>query len=188
MKNKEVWVPVNETNNLYKISNLGRIISSRSGLEIRTNNQNQVSFHINNEVTLHTKIELMSQHFKVDNFSIQTLNKQTPQAIYGIVEKVMRYYNLSESTLFSETRNRYVVTARQMIFKLSKQTTNYSLSKIGRFLNTKDHQMPAYSVKNISQLIEVNRDIKNDYDQLLNSIITATNNALCRAIEKLIPL
>lgn len=187
MRNKEVWLPVQGANNLYKISSLGKVTSINNDVEI-TNTKGQIHLIIDGERTAHTKIELMAKHFEVKDFSIKTLMRKTPDIFYTIVDKVMRYYNLDEKTLFSETRNRYVVTARQMIFKLCKQSTNYSLAKIGKHLNTKDHQIPGYSVRNMNQLLDVNKEIREDYGRLLYSINTNSNNTLCRAIEELIPL
>lgn len=66
-----------------------------------------------------------------------------------------------------KTRLREFVYVRQLYSYFCKKYTNYSLTKIGKFIN-KDHATIIHSIKQIKGYYDFNNVIKNDVDKIDN--------------------
>tara|TARA_S200002703_G_C3792128_1_gene244467 strand:+ start:78 stop:479 length:402 start_codon:yes stop_codon:yes gene_type:complete len=81
--------------------------------------------------------------------------------IKKIVEK---HFNLK---LDEQTRRFEVVFARGCYFKICRELTKNSFQKIGNTLG-KNHATVMHGIKTVNDLIETDKDLKDQFNQLLN--------------------
>ena len=70
----------------------------------------------------------------------------TPESILSYVS---RYYNVDESVVRGQQRNRDAVTARQIAMYLIRSMTSLSQENIGRYFDNRDHATVAYSLTQV---------------------------------------
>ncbi|WP_430931433.1 chromosomal replication initiator protein DnaA [Saccharicrinis sp. 156] len=114
-----------------------------------------------------------------------TLNKKeiTKDVAMSIVDKLVKktqkelsvdyiqqivcdYFGLAVDSLQSKTRKREIVQARQVAMYFSKSLTNSSLSTIGSKIGKKDHATVLHACKTVNNLIETNKDFKNQMQEI----------------------
>ena len=74
------------------------------------------------------------------------------------------------SDLLSKRRSRSVARPRQMAMALAKELTNKSLPEIGDSFGGRDHTTVLHGCRKIKALTEENREIKEDYTNLLRTL------------------
>lgn len=72
----------------------------------------------------------------------------TPESILSYVS---RYYNVDESIVRGQQRNRDAVTARQIAMYLIRSMTSLSQDNIGRYFDNRDHATVAYSLGQVEK-------------------------------------
>ena len=87
--------------------------------------------------------------------------------IQNIQKTVSEYYKIKVADLLSKRRNRSVARPRQMAMSLTKELTNKSLPEIGDAYGGRDHTTVLHACRKIKQLAEENREVKEDYNNLL---------------------
>lgn len=87
-----------------------------------------------------------------------------------IAEKVCEYYHIPAEAIQSKSRKREIVQARQIAMYLAKQLTDSSLSKIGTILGNKNHATVLHGCKTIQELIEVDKQIRDDVNALQSKL------------------
>ncbi len=87
--------------------------------------------------------------------------------IENIQKTVAEYYKIKVSDLLSKRRSRSVARPRQVAMTLGKELTNKSLPEIGDLFGGRDHTTVLHACRKIKQLTEENREIKEDYSNLL---------------------
>jgi chromosomal replication initiator protein len=70
------------------------------------------------------------------------------------------------SDLLSKKRNRSLARPRQIAMALSKELTNHSLPEIGDAYGGRDHTTVLHACRKISELRELNPDVRDDYRNL----------------------
>lgn len=81
-----------------------------------------------------------------------------------IRNKVEKYFNLK---LDEPTRRFEVVFARGCYFKLCRELTKNSYQRIGNTLG-KNHATVMHGIKTVNDLVETDKDLRNQLDGLLN--------------------
>ncbi len=87
--------------------------------------------------------------------------------IQNIQKTVSEYYKIKVSDLLSKRRSRSVARPRQMAMALTKELTNKSLPEIGDAFGGRDHTTVLHACRKIKELVEENREVKEDYHNLL---------------------
>jgi chromosomal replication initiator protein len=87
-----------------------------------------------------------------------------------IQKVVCNYFGLEVDALNSKTRKREIVQARQIAMFFSKSMTNVSLSSIGLKIGNKDHATVLHACKTVNNLIETDRDFKNQIREIESQI------------------
>ncbi len=87
----------------------------------------------------------------------------TPTEILSIIGV---YFNLPKDYFKIKTRKREYVLARQMAYKILIETTKLTLEQIADFFE-QDHTTAIHSKKTANNLIETNRGIRNDYNNII---------------------
>lgn len=93
-----------------------------------------------------------------------------PITIEEIIEKVCAHYNLEESAIHTKTRKREIVQARQIAMYLAKKHTDHSSSKIGQLIGNRDHATVLHACKIMKDLVEVDKNFKNEVAEIESSI------------------
>ena len=90
--------------------------------------------------------------------------------IENIVKAVCKHFGLEESAIHTKSRKREIVQARQVATYLAKIYTDFSTSKIGKFIGNKDHTTVLHSCKTVKGQLEVDKsfcaEVKEIEDQL----------------------
>jgi chromosomal replication initiator protein len=87
--------------------------------------------------------------------------------IENIQKTVSEYYKIKVADLLSKRRTRSVARPRQMAMALTKELTNKSLPEIGDAYSGRDHTTVLHACRKIKELVEDNREVKEDYNNLL---------------------
>ena len=72
----------------------------------------------------------------------------TPEAI---LEYISKYYNVDESVIRGQQRNRDAVQARQIAMYLIRSMTSISLDETGKFFDNRDHSTVLYSIQQVEK-------------------------------------
>jgi len=86
--------------------------------------------------------------------------------IDNIQKLVAGYFNVPMELMQSNTRKREVVQARQIAMKFSKVMTKQSLTTIGTQIGDKDHATVMHACKTVDNLIETNRQYRQQYEDI----------------------
>lgn len=87
-----------------------------------------------------------------------------------ILDATAAYYSFTVEELMSKSRNRTLVTARQITMYLLRELTEMSLPKIGQVLGGRDHTTVIYAERKIRQLMAERRAVFNQVTELTNKI------------------
>ena len=87
-----------------------------------------------------------------------------------IIDATAEYYNFTVEDLVSKSRNRTLVTARQIAMYLLRELTEMSLPKIGQALGGRDHTTVIYAERKIRELMAERRAVFNQVTELTNKI------------------
>ena len=88
------------------------------------------------------------------NRAIQDMLKRSNEYIpspSAIIDYICKYYNLDESVLRGQQRNRDAVLARQIAMYLIRSMTNLSLDDIGREFGNRDHSTVIHSLDKVEE-------------------------------------
>ena len=85
-----------------------------------------------------------------------------------MVEKVARYYDIDQASIYEKTRRKEVVKPRQIIMYILREDFNVSYPSIGQKLGGRDHTTVIHSCEKIK------RELKNDpsLEQEINQLRT----------------
>lgn len=101
-----------------------------------------------------------------------------------IIKEVCKYFDKPIELVQLKSRKREVVQLRQICMYFAKQFTNYSLETISYDVGNKDHVTCLHSVKTISNLIEVDIQIRTDIENLEKEIKLKLYNIKYELSEK----
>ena len=89
-----------------------------------------------------------------------------PITIEEIVAKVCEHYKMDESVLHTKSRKREIVQVRQVAMFLAKKHTDISTSKMGHLIGNRDHATVLHACKIVKDLVEVDKEIKADIEDI----------------------
>jgi chromosomal replication initiator protein len=92
--------------------------------------------------------------------------------IENIQKTVADYYKIRIGDMHAKRRSRSIARPRQLAMALSKELTNHSLPEIGDSFGGRDHTTVLHACRKIEELKESNREIREDYNNLLR-LLTA---------------
>lgn len=90
--------------------------------------------------------------------------------IENIQKTVADYYKIRVGDLHSKRRSRSVARPRQIAMALAKELTNHSLPEIGDSFGGRDHTTVIHACRKVEELRESQRDIGEDYNNLLRKL------------------
>lgn len=104
-----------------------------------------------------------------DNYKPLFKRAYSPRAFtpHDVIKRaVCAYYDITTHQIESPTRKRVIVQPRQIAMLLMKQETRLTLKMIGQQLGNRDHSSVSYGCKNAEDLIETDKRIKRQFDEI----------------------
>jgi chromosomal replication initiator protein len=114
----------------------------------------------NSNLDMRLAERVMKRAVKIDNH---------PLTIDDILEKVCLHYNVSQQNIFSKSRKRDYVLARQISMYLAQKFTKMPTSRIGQLIGGRDHSTVIHSCSAVEQRLKVDKA----FTEELNSIETS---------------
>ncbi len=85
----------------------------------------------------------------------------------AVLDIVSAYYHITTSDLLSNKRTKQYVYPRQVSMYILKEVYDLTYKKIGQIFNDKDHSTVIYSIEQISNDMQTDKDKKTDIEKLL---------------------
>lgn len=102
----------------------------------------------------------------------KSIHKETKAiTIEEIISAVCKWFGMEIETIHSKSRKREVVQARQISMFLAKKHTDASSSRIGQKIGDKDHATVLHAYKTIKDLMEVDKQLKKDVEELEKTLL-----------------
>lgn len=93
-------------------------------------------------------------------------NETKAVSIDEIINTVCKHFDLDTSAIHTRSRKREVVQARQIAMYLAKTHTDFSTSKIGKFIGNKDHATVLHACKTVKGQYEVDKGFRSDLESI----------------------
>ena len=90
----------------------------------------------------------------------------TDKGIDDIINVVCKHFGLDTTAIHTKSRKREVVQARQVAMYLAKTHTDFSTSKIGKFIGNKDHATVLHACKTVKGQCEVDKSFRSDLENI----------------------
>lgn len=97
-------------------------------------------------------------------------NETKTISIEDILSTVCKHFGLEGNAIHTKSRKREVVQARQVAMYLAKNYTDYSTSKIGKFIGNKDHATVLHACKTVKGQCEVDKSFRSDLESIETSL------------------
>lgn len=97
-------------------------------------------------------------------------NETKTISIEDILSTVCKHFGLEGNAIHTKSRKREVVQARQVAMYLAKNYTDYSTSKIGKFIGNKDHATVLHACKTVKGQCEVDKSFRSDLESIEASL------------------
>jgi len=111
----------------------------------------------NSNVDMHLAERVIKRAVKIDDH---------PLTIDDIIEKVCMHFGITPQNVFSKSRKREYVLARQVAMYLAQKYTKMPSSRIGKLIGGRDHSTVIHSCTTIEQRLKVDKAFLDE----LNSI------------------
>ena len=98
------------------------------------------------------------------NISNKTLSEGN---FNNVLDIVSAYYHITTTDLLSNKRTKQFVYPRQVSMYILKEVYDLTYKKIGQIFNNKDHSTVIYSIEQISNDLQTDKDKKDDIEKLL---------------------
>ncbi len=102
--------------------------------------------------TIMCQSQLLGRTLTIDEVRVIIKNSSRPRktlAITDVVEKVARYYDIDQASIYEKTRRKEVVKPRQIIMYILREDFQVSYPAIGKKLGGRDHTTVIHSCEKI---------------------------------------
>ncbi len=99
-----------------------------------------------------------------------THNENKVITVDDIINSVCKHFGLETSAIYTKSRKREVVQARQIAMYLAKNNTELSAAKIGTLIGNKDHATVLHACKTIKELREVDKTFRAEIDEIQSAL------------------
>lgn len=86
--------------------------------------------------------------------------------VAAIAARTAKYFSLRVAELRGPTRRRHVALARSVAIYLSREMTDQSLEKVGKYFGGRDHTTVLHAARRIVELLECDADTRRAVEQL----------------------
>ena len=168
---KEVDIKKNATGLMDFIS---KKIDAQTELHVENIKKQSVLFIKNlqeNILNVFDEDEIKRKHY---DLMINDKPKNLYVQIKNIKSIVSKYYQITVDEMLDKDRKRYKVLARQVAMYFAYEKTKASLTVIGKHGFNRDHSQVIYSIKVVRNMIETDKIISKEIDDL-DAIISNAN-------------
>jgi chromosomal replication initiator protein len=119
--------------------------------------------------TIMCQSQLMGRTLTIDEVKGIIKNSSRPRktlAISDVVDKVARYYDIDQASIYEKTRRKEVVKPRQIIMFILREDFQVSYPAIGKKLGGRDHTTVIHSCEKIKQELKTNAELEEEITQV----------------------
>ncbi|MCR5270637.1 MAG: chromosomal replication initiator protein DnaA [Prevotella sp.] len=114
----------------------------------------------NSNIDLHLAERVIKRAVKIDN---------RPLTIDDILETVCKHYGVNQQQVYSKSRKREFVQARQISMYLAQKYTKMPASRIGQLIGGRDHSTVLYSCSSVEKLLKVDQAFREEMNSIEHS-------------------
>lgn len=119
--------------------------------------------------TIMCQSQLLGRTLSIDEVRTIIKNSSRPRktlAITDVVEKVARYYDIDQASIYEKTRRKEVVKPRQIIMYILREDFQVSYPAIGKKLGGRDHTTVIHSCEKIKEELKGNSELEEEITQV----------------------
>lgn len=119
--------------------------------------------------TIMCQSQLLGRSLGIEEVKTIIKNSSRPRktlAINDVVEKVARYYDIDQASIYEKTRRKEVVKPRQIIMYILREDFQVSYPAIGKKLGGRDHTTVIHSCEKIKNELKRNDDLEEEITQV----------------------
>lgn len=119
--------------------------------------------------TIMCQSQLLGRTLGIDEVRTIIKNSSRPRktlAITDVVEKVARYYDIDQASIYEKTRRKEVVKPRQIIMYILREDFQVSYPAIGKKLGGRDHTTVIHSCEKIKEELKGNSELEEEITQV----------------------
>ena len=119
--------------------------------------------------TIMCQSQLSGRALSLDEVKNIIKNNTRPRktlAIADVVDKVARYYDIDEASIYEKTRRKEVVKPRQIIMYILREDYQVSYPAIGKKLGGRDHTTVIHSCEKVRSDLKQNPDLEEEITQV----------------------
>lgn len=119
--------------------------------------------------TIMCQSQLLGRTLSIDEVRTIIKNSSRPRktlAITDVVEKVARYYDIDQASIYEKTRRKEVVKPRQIIMYILREDFQVSYPAIGKKLGGRDHTTVIHSCEKIKEELKSDSELEEEITQV----------------------
>lgn len=119
--------------------------------------------------TIMCQSQLLGRSLGIEEVRTIIKNSSRPRknlAINDVVEKVARYYDIDQASIYEKTRRKEVVKPRQIIMYILREDFQVSYPAIGKKLGGRDHTTVIHSCEKIKNELKRNGELEEEITQV----------------------
>ncbi|MCA9359768.1 chromosomal replication initiator protein DnaA [Candidatus Kaiserbacteria bacterium] len=119
--------------------------------------------------TIMCQSQLLGRTLSIDEVRTIIKNSSRPRktlAIADVVDKVARYYDIDQASIYEKTRRKEVVKPRQIIMYILREDFQVSYPAIGKKLGGRDHTTVIHSCEKIKAELKGNSELEEEITQV----------------------
>jgi chromosomal replication initiator protein len=119
--------------------------------------------------TIMCQSQLLGRALSIDEVRTIIKNSSRPRktlAINDVVEKVARYYDIDQASIYEKTRRKEVVKPRQIIMYILREDFRISYPAIGKKLGGRDHTTVIHSCEKIKTELKISEGLEEEITQV----------------------
>jgi chromosomal replication initiator protein len=119
--------------------------------------------------TIMCQSQLLGRTLTIEEVRTIIKNSSRPRkslAITDVVDKVARYYDIDQASIYEKTRRKEVVKPRQIIMYILREDFQVSYPAIGKKLGGRDHTTVIHSCEKIKNELKSSNDLEEEITQV----------------------
>jgi len=119
--------------------------------------------------TILCQSQLLGRTLNLDEVKVIIKNSSRPRktlAVSDVVDKVARYFDIDQSSVYEKTRRKEIVKPRQIIMYLLREDFQVSYPAIGKKLGGRDHTTVIHSCEKIKEELKLNNELEDEIAQI----------------------
>lgn len=119
--------------------------------------------------TIMCQSQLLGRTLTLDEVKVIIKNNSRPRktlAVSDVVDKVARYFDIDQASIYEKTRRKEVVRPRQIIMYILREDFQVSYPAIGKKLGGRDHTTVIHSCEKVKAEIATSSDLEEELSQI----------------------